>query len=150
MDIQEILNNAMQVQRDEKMKTSEQLMLGELLLKLEAIADKNKPVIFDEQYHPGGIDSWRGSYDELAIEYEVTGKKFTVAELLKRLKEAIGEPFYGYKGGEFVMGKTTPVWVANYGESHGFMHDGDIWTQAVVDVSQNEQTVLIETKPMEY
>jgi hypothetical protein len=146
MDWQEIIDNALVARRAQELKTSSQLIVVELILKLEAIADKSKPVIFDEQYHPSGLDSWRGSYDELALEYSETGEKFTAEALLQKLKAAIGATFYGYKGGEFVMGKTTPVWVANYGESHGFTHDGDTWTQAVTGVSQNAQAVRIETR----
>ncbi len=146
MNWQDIISNAVQVQRDEHMKTSEQLTLGEMILKLEAIADKSKPVVFDEQYHPIGLDSWRGSYAELAFEYVQTGKKLSVEELLKKCRDAIGATFYGYKGGEFVMGKTTPVWVANYGDASGFIGD----SQAVVNVSEQEQSVIIETKAIDY
>src|SRR5579884_2690083 len=118
MDIQEILDNAVQVQRAEQMKTSEQLMLGELILKLEAVQNKNKPVAFDDPvYHPVDIGSWRGSYCELALEYSQDGEVLSTAILLQMLKNAIGKTFGGYKGGEYMMGKTTPVWVANYGES---------------------------------
>src|SRR6266699_544290 len=148
MDWQEIIDNAVEVQRANSMKTSPQLTLGELILKLEAIEDKNKPVIFNKQYFPTDIDSWRGSYRELAFEYMeiiVTAEQpRTAVTWLKKLKGTIGTTLHGYKGGEFLMGKTTPVWVANYGESEGFTHDGDIWSQAVVDVSQSEQSVILE------
>ncbi len=150
MDWQDVIDNAMQVQRANEMKTSPQLTLGELILKLEFVEDKSKRVIFNEQYFPTDIDSWRGSYCELALEYTETGDKLSVEAWLRKLKDTIGDMLYGYKGGEFLMGKTTPVWVANYGESGGFTHDGDIWTQAVVDVSQNEQAVLLETQNIEY
>ena len=150
MEWQEIIDNAMAMQRANRMKTSEQLTLGELILKLEAVEDKSKPVIFNERYFPVGIDSWRGSYCELALEYAEVGEKLSVEASLKKLKATIGATLTGYKGGEFHMGKTTPVWVANYGTSGGFMHDGDIWTQAVTGVSQNEQAVIVETQNMEY
>src|ERR1700739_3755221 len=117
MDWQEILDNALEVQRAKDMKTSPQLTLSELILKLEAIGDKSKPVIYNEDYYPGDLDSWRGSYSELALACAERGVPFSVEELLKKLKAAMGTTFYGYKGGEFLMGKTTPVWVANYGES---------------------------------
>ncbi|SRR6266568_3253830 len=150
MDWQDILNNAVESERAEAMKTSEQLTLGELILKLESIADKSKPIILDDSYHPTGIDSWRGSYAELAIEYAEDGEKLSTSAFLDLLKRAVGSTFYGYKGGEFLMGKITPVWVANYGESYGFKQDGDIDTQAVIDISQDEQNVVIETKCIAY
>lgn len=37
------------------------------------------------------------------------------AELLSECKAAMGQVFTGYKGGDYVMGALTPVWVANYG-----------------------------------
>ena len=150
MDWQDIIDNAVEMQRAEEMKTSPQLTLGELILKLEYVEDKSRPVIFDEWHFPIDIISWRGSYRELALTYAEIGDKFSVASWLSRLKGTVGAIRYGYKGGEFLMGKTTPVWVANYGESSGFTHDGDIWSQAVVGVSQNEQTVILETRNIEY
>lgn len=157
MDWQEVIDNAVEMLRANDMKTSPQLTLSELILKLEHIEDKNKPVIFDKRYFPVDIDSWRGSYRELALEYAdtrdtltYTGEKLTVGELLKKLKATIGATLYGYKGGEFLMGKTTPVWVAQYGESGGFTHEGDIWTQAVVNISEQEQAVILETRNIEY
>lgn len=158
MDFQEIIDNKLAVERANAMKTSEQLTLGELILKLEAIQNKDKPVIFNEPYFPTDIASWRGSYDELAFEYKemntdplaTAEQPRTVHTWIKKLKGMIGATIYGYKGGEYLTGKTTPVWVANYGESSGFKCTRDIWTQAVTDVSQNEQCVILETKNIEY
>jgi hypothetical protein len=139
MNIEDIIGNVVARERAEEIKTSQQLILGELILKLEAIEDKHKPIIFDGgKYHPSCINSWRGSYEELAIEYEELGRPLSTKHLLILLRNAIGSIFYGYKGGEFKMGKTTPVWVANYGHSEGFREENGIYTQAVVDVSQNE------------
>lgn len=36
---------------------------------------------------------------------------------LQMLKGAVGKTFMGYKGGDFVMSRQTPVWVANYGDA---------------------------------
>jgi len=146
MNWNDFLNNAVQAQRAAQMKTSEQLMLGEIILKLEAVEDKHKPVIFNEQYHPTDIISWRGSYSELSLEYAEKGRKCSVEAWISRLRGTVGAIRYGYKGGEFLMGKTTPVWVANYGESAGFIGA----TQAVVDIAEHEHAVMVETKPLEY
>jgi hypothetical protein len=62
---------------------------------------------------PNGIDSSRGSYDELALSFDFGETK--VSNLLKMCKAAIGTTYHGYKGGEYVMNETTPVWVDNYG-----------------------------------
>ena len=104
-------------------KISPQLLLGELILKLEAVNTprkdgSEKEVRFDFGYFtPTIIDSWRGSYNELALGYSETEKDITVGELIKMLEKAIGKTYTGFKGGEFVMGRNTPIWVSNYGES---------------------------------
>jgi hypothetical protein len=36
-------------------------------------------------------------------------------DLLAECKAAMGQVFCGYKGGDYVMGVLTPVWVASYG-----------------------------------
>jgi hypothetical protein len=68
---------------------------------------------------PGSLDSYRGYYEQLAIEPEMggDGKKVTVEEFLKRLEEAVGATFTGYKGGEFTMDRDTPIWIAEYSMS---------------------------------
>ncbi len=151
MDLQEIINNAMVAGRAKSMLTSLQLTLGELILKLEAIDDKTLPVIFDgKKHYPTGVDSWRGSYCELAIEYSTTSCHMSVKGLLKILKNTVGKTFTGYKGGEFLMGKTTPIWVANYGVSHGFKEDGDKYCQAIIDVTKGKNNIIIKTKAIDY
>ncbi len=98
MDIQQFLQDVMEKQRAEEMKTSPQLTLGKLIAKLEAIEDKSKPVIFDEVYHPSDIDSWRGSYCELALTYETGEGKLSTADFIALLKRTVGATLYGYKG----------------------------------------------------
>lgn len=127
-----------------------QLTLGELIAKLETVRDKRKPVLFDDRYHPVDVDSWRGAYAELALEYAETGEPLTVEALLVKLRSAVGNTFTGYKGGDYIMSAATPVWIANYGESTGFIRNGDVWTQAVIGVTEQEQCVIIDTKNMVY
>lgn len=122
MDLQSAISNQIAVDRAEKMKRSDQLTLGELILKLEACPNPDAEVYYE--FHglfPTSIDSWRGSYSELALNVSGSldrysaGAPLQVSALLTILKEAVGKTFTGYKGGEYLMGKTTPVWVANYG-----------------------------------
>lgn len=42
-------------------------------------------------------------------------KERQAAELLAECKAAMGKVFCGYKGGDYVMGALTPVWLASYG-----------------------------------
>ena len=128
---------------------TEQLTLGELIAKLTPIVENQKErinnnleeadVIYDFGYfHPTQIDSWRGSYCELALNY----KDYTAANLLKSSKflklliNAVNDTFQGYKGGDFTMNEDTPIWVANYGQS-GFT--------AVVDVIDNGHQIILCT-----
>jgi len=151
MEMQDIIANAMKAKRADDMLTSPQLTLGELILKLEAIPDKKLPVIFDgRKYFPTGIDSWRGSYCELAINYSTTSVHMTVKGFLNILRNTVGRILIGYKGGDFMMGKTTPVWVSNYGESWGFKSDGDIHSQAVTNIFKAKGYIVIRTKAIEY
>jgi len=148
--LQSILTNAVNKMRQESFKTSEQLTLGEIILKLEAIKNPKLPVLFDiKKYHPTGIDSWRGSYNELALEYESKGKTMLLSDFLKMLKDTIGKTLTGYKGGDFLMGKTTPVWVANYGEVSGIRRDGYKDT-AIINIIEAKSAVIIKTKAIEY
>lgn len=122
MDLEKYIKNEVQNQRNEEMKTSPQLMLGEIIVALEAVKDKSVSVNFDFEYaYPTKLCSWRGIYRELAIQFEfdppADGEQTTVEDVLEEFKSAIGKTFTGYKGGDFVMGKNTPVWVARYGNS---------------------------------
>lgn len=154
MDLETIARNALAVQRAEDLRTSPQLTLSELILKMEAVSDHGKPVVYDDGYaYPDGIDSWRGSYSELALGWSMTGAGGTpssVAGLLAILRGAVARTFEGYKGGEYLMGENTPVWVANYGEAEGFRVDDDGNSQAVVEVAEHEQVVSIVTRLLPY
>lgn len=129
MDLQTYLDNATTAAREERMKTSNQLTLGELILKLEPIVEAQKKKKKDDQANiyfdfadtfPTHLHSWRGSYAELAIgfgggTYSSDDKAMTVIDFYKILKEAIGKTYIGWKGGDFVMGKNTPLWVSDDG-----------------------------------
>lgn len=130
MDIQEMLSNAVAAKRQEELKNSPQMLLGELIAKLEGIKpkekedDEEKQVYFDFEYlHPTKPMSFRGIYSELALGFtshdfpDRKSKPPTLTEFIGWLKEAVGKTYEGYKGGDFVMGKQTPIWVANYGNS---------------------------------
>lgn len=73
MDIQNIIDAQLKKIRDERLSNSDQLLLGELKLKLEAVKDKTKPIEFDFGMKPAGASSWRGSYCELGLEYSKNG-----------------------------------------------------------------------------
>lgn len=144
MDLQTYLDNAVKAQRADTLAVSDQLTLGEIISKCEAIAakghklsDGSEPdVTFDFEYmRPSEIDSWRGIYAELALSFEYKGSK-SLSEFIVMLKEAVGKTYTGYKGGDFTMSRHTPVWVANYGNSGN---------TAVVDIVDAGYQVIIIT-----
>jgi hypothetical protein len=149
MDLQDSLHNAMKARRAEVLSKSDQLTLGELILKLEPIAAKQTGakeaiIIYDLGRFPNKLDSWRGSYDELALNivaYDGDKQPMKISAFLTMLKDAIGKTFTGYKGGRFVMNKHTPIWVANYGES------GET---AVIDVAEDSCAVRLITGIREF
>lgn len=149
MDLQTYLDNTIKSERAVRVGRGDQLTLGEIILKLEAInpkgKDKEPDVVFDFEYlFPTGIDSWRGAYDELALGfsgYSEGRNPMTISQFLALLKNCYERTFFGYKGGEYTMGKTTPVWVANYGNSGNTV---------VLDVVDNEYQVILITGYREY
>jgi hypothetical protein len=147
MDTQTYIENAIKASRAKTLANSDQLTLGELILKLEPIVKNQKGneesrVRYDFEYlFPTSIDSWRGSYNELALNFRTHGEKMKVSDFLKMLKDCIGKEFTGYKGGEFKMHKGTPIWVANYS------HAGNT---AVIDVIDKEYAVILVTGYREF
>lgn len=152
--LQTAITNAVKSSRNERMKTSSQLTVGELLIKLEAIPNDQKEerqVIFAFEYaFPTGLASWRGNYYELAFTFDFPKydsekgsytQAPTLSEVISWLKDCIGKQYTGYKGGEFIMEENTPLWVANYGNSGN---------TGVVDISFDDYEVVLKTDIFEY
>jgi hypothetical protein len=98
---------------------AEQATLGRLITRLAA-CNPDVRVVYDFPDMAPNIEdigSWRGIYAELAIgHHRAQGENApTVADLLAALRAAVGATFEGYKGGDYVMSESTPVWVSNYG-----------------------------------
>lgn len=64
----------------------------------------------------GELMSWRGVYAELTLTPGRADKPKTVAEVLSDAVAADGGTFEGYKGGDFTMDRSTPVWADDYGD----------------------------------
>lgn len=127
---------------------AEQLTLGEIIDRLEAVADKERKVAFDFEYlWPTTLASWRGDYSQLALGFNGTighslkSDNPTIAALLQELRSAIGKGFEGWKGGEYVMDSSTLVWVAN---------PGNVGNTAIVGVSDRGYRVVLDTAWCEY
>jgi len=162
--------------REEKLSRSNQLLLGELKLKLDVVKDKNKPIVFDFGMRPSGASSYRGYYCELGLEYSETGGgsafyngdvvhdgdygrsykevEYKLPELpsaydfIDMLNEIAGKDMVGYKGGDYTMHKNVAVYVANYGSTSIENYKGKEHplNVIVVDVIESDNNVTIITE----
>jgi hypothetical protein len=102
-----------------------QMRLGELIAALEILPDQEGQVVFDFEYaYPTTFEDYRGVYRHLALGFDLggynvkqdkNGRAPTVAQLLERAQEAVGQWYSGWHGGEFLMDDFTPLWVSNPG-----------------------------------
>ena len=141
MNIEEQIKAIGKIGRDATLKGTRQMTLGKLIKLLSEIIDQDKSIYFDFGYfRPAELMSWRGSYDELSIDYS-EDEAVSVKTFLEDLKACVSKEFTGYKGGEFTMNEDTPLWVAHYGSSG---HTG------VSGIMDDGYQVIIETRFMEY
>lgn len=92
-------------------RSQSQMTLGALIAALEAMPpDADVANIYDPH-------SYRGYYCDLEFERAEGTRK--ASDLLVECRAAMGNVFEGYKGGDYVMGARTPVWVGSYGTAAG-------------------------------
>lgn len=92
----------------QKERAASQMTLGALIATLEAMpADTQVPAIASPH-------SYRGYYEDLAFAPS-QGSTISASSLLDECMKCMGREFTGYKGGEFAMSESTPVWIAEYG-----------------------------------
>lgn len=92
----------------EKERAATQMTLGKLIDRLKGLPAE-MPIQGIASPH-----SYRGYYSDLAFE-GMAGATIPVSSALRIAQDCMGEVFEGYKGGDFLMGRNTPIWVANYG-----------------------------------
>ena len=121
------------------MRSDYHLTLGAAIREL-SMMPKPYVVAFDfNNYSPGEEQSYRGYYSDLALEPESNEPK-TVEALLHQLKAALDKEYMGYKGGDFLMDGSTPLWVSKYGEGDG---------RAIIGIQQDIEKVVLVTKETE-
>lgn len=102
-----------------------QMTLGAFIEALEAMPQDRQ---IEGIGHP---HSYRGYYSDLA--FERISEKVTVVQALAMCKESMGQVFVGYKGGDYVMGALTPLWIASYSccgdKFMGIGEDGSLLTK---------------------
>ena len=93
-----------------------QFTLGELIEALGKCEDDDDVCFEFGHFSVGKVDSYRGDYSQLAIDVDTTST-INVKHFLGRLKEILGTTLEGYKGGDYMMTDSTPIWVASWGET---------------------------------
>lgn len=88
-------------------RAAQQMTLGKLISWLESLSPKTQVANLRDP------DSYRGYYSDLYFEQQDGTRP--ASELLADCKAAMGQVFEGYKGGDYVMGALTPLWIATYG-----------------------------------
>ena len=101
---------------------SGQMTLGKLIAELEKY-DGNMPI-----EGLGRLHSYRGYYSDLAL--EELPEPTVVHELLTECRSAMGKVFTGYKGGDFQMGESTPMWISEYGDNSGMKLIGLVYEES--------------------
>lgn len=180
MEIQDYINAKMIELREERLSNSQQLLLGELILKLENIKDKTKPIIFDFGMKPAGASSWRGSYCELGLKYSENGggearwqsdriyKKLddgdvlyesdsfklpenpTAQNFLDMLNALKDKTMTGYKGGDFKMHENVAVYFGNYGDYNVYNYKGKEYATVIPVDILEDEMVIIVTEEQDY
>lgn len=114
-------------------RTKYHLTLGELIEELESL-DSEKIVVFSEGGSPSNPHSYRGYYSDMGLEW--TEDEKTAGEVYGILSQVYETELTGYKGGQFLMTDTTPLWRAEYGSS--------VDSHAIMDISEEEDEVILQ------
>lgn len=94
-------------QQWQKERAESQMTLGQLIKCLKKMDFEQRIIGLGRLY------SYRGYYCDLA--FEPTTQVKEARQLLSECRAAMGKIFEGWKGGDYVMGENTPLWVAGYG-----------------------------------
>lgn len=132
LDIERAINAHMDGLRRERGRYH--LTLGAAIRILSEIAPETSAT-FDIVGTPGKVRSYRGYYSDLAFAPGL--EPTTVGGVLADLQAALGRTFEGYKGGDFLMGEDTPLWVSEYGA---------VDEVAVMDIRVIEGRAVLTTK----
>ena len=131
MDFQKSIDGMNKMAEDTR--SDYHLTLGEAINRVSELPN-NVEVIVDIGGSLTEPHSYRGYYSDLA--FEPTDEGVTSQKFLFLLKESLGKTFEGYKGGDFVMGKKTPLWLSHYGTTG----------RAIISASFENNKLILITK----
>lgn len=132
MDIQALVNAISAASRSER--SNYHMTLGKMIAELEK-CDPKANVTLSDTISPGMAHSYRGYYSDLA--FKPSTKPVTAEAFLRECRNALGATFEGYKGGDYVMGADTPLWISEYGTNSGM---------AIVGLLNQGDDVVLEIK----
>lgn len=116
------------------------MTLGRLITALKQFDPDDGLVLDFLDFVPGSLSSYRGYYDQLAVE-PVNSGNTTVGQFLSECEAAVGKTFTGWKGGDYTMDEDTRVWVSEHGRAH---------STAVVGVRQVGVRVVLDTAYLDW
>ena len=123
MNIEKFLRAEVSKMKQEEFASKPIRTLGEVILLLKTQPSDNTVKLDFTQDNPCGLTSFRGYYEDLALDYAEGCEPMKVGRLLSLFENALGQTFTGYKGGDFAMDNTTLVWVAPYGDTGRMLTD---------------------------
>jgi hypothetical protein len=110
LDIRALLDGV--AMREQFKRAGSQMTLGTLIDRLSELPGDLL------MWNMKDLHSYRGYYSDLAFDHDSDSQR-PVREVLADCRKAMGEVFVGYKGGDFVMGRNTPMWISSYGSASG-------------------------------
>ena len=128
----------------QRFRSRDQLTLGELNDQLAKLKLRKGKEEISYEFQVNGlsvklstVDSYRGYYVDLAI-HAVLGAYTDFSRFRQTLKKAQGKTFEGWKGGDYLMGQDTPLWLAPEG------HCGNVCLVGVEIHKYNDTYYVIE------
>jgi hypothetical protein len=124
-------------------KDPEQITLFQLLTSLKTEPESFEIGIdFNDKATPAFIISYRGDYEDIAVEYEFVkpGESgISVRDFINRIERA-GPFLHGYKGGLYPVDLRCPMWVAQ---------DGEVSRRVITGIRRKNRFIEIQTKIVE-
>lgn len=121
--IQAVVDGLAKTWQEERSQT--QMTLGQLIKVLET-KDQDQGIVGMTKPH-----SYRGYYCDLA--FEPTDDSVSVKDFLALLRGGcMGRIFEGYKGGDYMMGENTPIWISEYSDNSGIKLMGLTETEGII------------------
>ena len=141
LDIQQFIEDS-KLKWAKESNDKDAMSAEEIISKLEEFKDSNKLVVIEMNNKiftsDFSADSWRGSYNLPSIEYYNSDSGCSVESAIENLQEIDGMQVTGYKGGDYVLNKEDPLFIANYGESNN--------CTAIVDIQETNDFIICLTK----